>query len=59
MKIHNKRKFQQIVSNYSSDVELKDLIKLYNNCAEESISFLLNDTTLPSDNPLRLKNNLL
>ena len=57
MKIHNKRKFQQIVSNYS--FELKDLIKLYNNCAEESISFLLNDTTLPSDNPLRLKNNLL
>lgn len=59
MKIPNKRKFQQIVSNYSSDVEFKDLIKLYNDCTEESISFLLNDTTLPSDNPLRLKNNLL
>ena len=29
MKIPNKRKFQQIALNHSSDIEFKDFIKLY------------------------------
>ena len=31
MKTPNKKKSQQIASNYSFDVEFKDLMKIYNN----------------------------
>ena len=50
MKIPNKRKLQQIAINHSSDIEFKDFIKIYKNCTKEPYSFLVNDTTLPSDN---------
>ena len=58
MKILNKRELQQIALNYSSDIDLKDFIKIYKKCAAEPYSFLVNDTTLPSDNPLRFRKNL-
>ena len=54
IKISKKRKLQKITLNHSSEIELKDFIKLYNDYSEESYSFLVNDTTLPSDNPLKL-----
>ena len=38
MKIQNKRKFQQIAINYSSDAEFKDFLKLYKNCSEKRYS---------------------
>ena len=50
MKIPNKRKLQQIAINHSSDTEFKGFIKIYKNCTKEPYSFLVNDTTLPSDN---------
>ena len=59
MKIPNKREFQQIASNHSSDIDFKDFINIYKKCTVESCYFLVNDTTLPSDNPLRLRKNLL
>ena len=34
-------------------------MKIYNKCSTEPYSFLANDTTLPSDNPLRFRKNLL
>ena len=59
MKIPNKRELQQIASNHSSDIEFKDFMKLYKDYTKDSFSFLVNDTTLPSDNPLRSRKNPL
>ena len=33
MKIHNKRELQQIAINHSVDIDYKDFLKLYRNCA--------------------------
>ena len=59
MKIPNKRELQQIVLNHSSDIDFKDFIKIYKKYAKEPYSFLVNDATLPSDDPLRFRKNLL
>ena len=55
MKILNKRELEQIALNHSSDIDFKDFMKIYKICTAELYSFLLNDTTLPSDNPLRFR----
>ena len=59
MKISNKTELQQIALNHSSDIDVKDFMKIYKKCNAEPYSFLVNDTTLPSDNILRFRNNLL
>ena len=59
MKIPNKRELQQIALNHSSGIDFKDFMKIYKKCTAEVCSFLVNDTTLPSDNPLRFRKNLL
>ena len=59
MKIPNKRELQQIVLNHSSDIDFKDFMKIYKKYTKEPYSFLVNDTTLPSDDPLRFRKNLL
>ena len=59
MKIPNKRELQQIALNQSSDIDFKDFMKIFKKYTAEPYSFLVNDTTLPSDNPLRLTKNLL
>ena len=59
LKIPNKRELQQIASNHSSDIVFKDLMKLYKNYTKEPYSFLVNDMTLLSDNPLSFRKNLL
>ena len=59
MKIPNKRELQQIALNHSSDIEFKDFMKIYKKYTVEPYSFLVNDTTLPSDNLLRFRINLL
>ena len=58
MKIPNKKELQQIASNQSSDTDLKDFIHVYKKCTDKSYSFLVNDRTLASDNPLRFRKNL-
>ena len=58
LKITNKRELQQIGLNYSSDTDFKDFMKIYKKCTAEAYSFLINDTILPSDNPLRFGKNL-
>ena len=45
MKIPNKREFQQIAFNHSSDIDFKDFVKLYKDCTKEPCSFLVNDIT--------------
>ena len=59
MKIPNKRELQQTALNYSSDTYFKNFIKIYKKCTAESYSFSVNDATLPSDNPLGFRKNLL
>ena len=59
MKIPNKRELHQIALNHSSDIHLKDFTKIYKKCTVEPYSFLVNDTTVPSDDPLRFRKNLL
>ena len=54
MKVPNKRELQQAVSNHSPDIDFKNY-KDYN----KPYSFLVNDTTLSSVNPLRFRKNLL
>ena len=59
MKIPNKREIQQIALNHSSDIDFKDFMKIYKKYTKEPYSFLVNDTTLPSYDPLRFRKNLL
>ena len=59
MKIPKKRELQQIALNHSSDIDCKDFIKIYKKCTAEPYFFLVNDTTLPSDDPLRFRKNIL
>ena len=59
MKIPNKRELQQIALNHSSDIDFKDFMQIYKKCTTEPYSFLVNDTTLPSDDLLRFRKNLL
>ena len=55
MKIYNKRELQKIPSNHSTDIDFKDFMKLYKEYTKEPFSFLVNDTTLPSDSLLRYR----
>ena len=59
IKIPNKRELQQISSSHSSDIDFKYFKKLYKGYTKAAYTFLVNDTTLSSDNPLRLRKNLL
>ena len=58
MKIPNKSELQQTAINNSSDINTKDFINIYKKCADKPYSFLVIDTTLPSNNPLRFRKNL-
>ena len=59
MKIPNKRELKEVALSHSSDIDFKDFLKIYKKCTAEPYSFLVNDTILPSDDPLRLRKNLL
>ena len=59
MKIPNKRELQQTALNHSSNIDFKDFMNIYKKCTAKPYSFLVNDTTLPSDDPLRFRKNLL
>ena len=59
MKILNKKELQQSALNHSSNIEFKDFIKIYKKCTAEPDSFLVNDTTLLSYNPIRFRKNPL
>ena len=59
MKIPNKGELQKIASNYSSVIDFQDFMKLYKEYTKEPHLFLVNETTLSSDNPLRFRKNLL
>ena len=63
--IPNKRELQQIVINHSSDINIKYFAKeytilknIYRKYTDEPYSFLVIDTMLASNNPLRFRKNL-
>ena len=58
MRIPNKRELQQIAISQSSDIDFKDFININKKCTDEPYSFLVNDTTLTSNDPLRFRKNL-
>ena len=55
---YKKRELQQIALNHSSDIDFKDFVKIYKKCTAEPYSFLVNDTNLSSDSPLRFRKNI-
>ena len=55
MKIPNKRELKQIALNHSADINHKDSTKIYRKCISEPYSFLVNDTTLPPNNPFKVQ----
>ena len=57
-KIPHKRELQGIALNHSSDIDPKKFMNIYRECTKELYSFLVIDTTLPSDNTLRFRKNL-
>ena len=57
-KIPNKRELQQIAINHSSDISTKDFENIYKKYTAEPYSFLVNGTTLASNDPLRFRKNL-
>ena len=59
VKISNKRELQRIALNHSSDIVSKGFMKIFKKYTTEPYSFLVNDTTLPSDDPLRFRKNFL
>ena len=54
-KIPNKSELQQIAINHLSDISTKDFINIYKECTAKPYSFLVIDTTLASDDPLRFR----
>ena len=52
MKIPNKQKLKKIEINHSSQIGVKDFMNYFKKCTGKAYSFLVNDTTLTSDNPL-------
>ena len=59
MKIANKRELQQVALSNPSDVNFKDFKKISKKYTADPYSFIVNDTTLLSDNLLRFRKNLL
>ena len=59
IKIPNKIEFQQISFNNSLDIDFQDFMNLYKKCTAKPYPFLVIDTTLESDNPLRSRKNVL
>ena len=59
VKISNKRELQRIALNHSSDIVSKGFMKIFKKYTTEPYSFLVNDTNLPSDDPLRFRKNFL
>ena len=58
MKINNKRELQNIAVNHSTDIDYKDLVKIYRECTKKLYSFLTIDTILTASDPLRFRENL-
>ena len=54
----DKRELTHIGINHSSDINTKDFVEIYRKCTDKPYSFLVIDTTLPSNNLLRFRKKL-
>ena len=59
IKIHNKCELQNIAIDHSADIDCNGFMNIDTKSTSKSYSCLTNDTTLPSDDPLHFKMNLL
>ena len=59
MKIPMKREHQQIAFNHSSGIGYEDFMNFQKKYTAKPYSFLVIDTSLASDNPLRFRKKLL
>ena len=59
MKIHNRKELQNLAINHSADIDYKDFMNIYRKCASDPYPFLIIDTTLPADNSLHFRKNIL
>ena len=59
MKIHNRKELQNIGVSHSADIDYKDFLKIYRKCTSETYSFLTVNNTLPANNSLIFRKNLL
>ena len=57
MKIPNKGDLQKTTFNHSPDIEFQDFMNFYKKSSAKPYSFLVIDTTLASDDPLRFRKN--
>ena len=57
-KIPDRRELREIAINHSSDIKTEDFINIYKECTAELYSFVVNDITLASNNPLRFRKSL-
>ena len=51
----NKRELQQIAINHSSNINTKDFINIYRQCPAEPYCFLVDDTTVASNDSLKFR----
>ena len=58
VKIPSKTELKQITPNHLSNIDFKDFMNIYKDNSKETLSFLVNDRALSSDNSLRFKRNL-
>ena len=54
-----KKHSENVALNHSSDIDFKDFMIIFKKYTAEPYSFLVNDTTLSSDNPLTFRKNVL
>ena len=59
MKIPNKRELQQISFNHLIDIDFEDFVNLYKKCTAKLYSFLVINSSLGCNDPLRFRKNLL
>ena len=59
MKTNSRKELENIVVNYSADIDYNDFVRIYRECTREPYSFLTIDTTLPASDPLKFTKNLL
>ena len=59
MKSNNRKELQNIVINYSADIDYNDFVKIYRECTREPYSLLTIDTTLAASDPLRFRKDLI
>ena len=59
MKTNNRIELQKIAINHSADIDYSEFVKIYREYTRKPYSFLTIDTTLPANDSLRFKKNLL